>query len=432
MMYENKFWIRENNHFRTDKMEKDLSGLRYLHIGVDTLKYLFQCSIRPSVLTSIQKHYDLQLGNIINLEGTDFIISKSSKTSGYQYILKNLDLGFVVLLKSFYVEPEDVGSHLKIEVSPEVIDRSTAWGLDTQVENIAKIFGAQIQPVGIAAHIALDFKGVEIPQDFEARLVTRSRRNFRYNTINKVEFSLPETAVIYGQGQSYTFGQANTLQMCLYDKTAQAEKLDKLTFWQSVWGRTASVDNFPASEYQPGDKVHRLEFRFHHSVINEFVNGSVMADKHGLVKDDDGNNIHISIRSFSDLVPHLTYLFRYGLNQFRLIHSSTYIDPLWQAFLEDVEVYSPSPNFFYKREKKKPSGSSRRNVACWLGNVLRLYTRLGFEVDYVSNYILQSGLHSDLADYFCLPGPDRDLLYAVVYDFVREKMNLLSLEGVAA
>src|SRR5690606_14115006 len=118
MRYENKFWHRIGNQFYQEKKMIDLSGMRYLHTGVDTLKQLYNCLIRPDVLQDLQKAYE-DTDTIFHIGGIDWLITRSSKASGYQFILKNLDLGFVVLLKSFYAEADLSASHLKIECTPQ-------------------------------------------------------------------------------------------------------------------------------------------------------------------------------------------------------------------------------------------------------------------------------------------------------------------------
>lgn len=415
MMYENKKWERNGLSFNTKRASFDLSAVRFLHAGVDTLKQLYNCCIREGVLQTIDGHLSSSSGPLI-LGGIPWAVSKSSKVSGYQYILKNLEEGLVVLLKSYYLESEQCGSHLKIEVSPDLIERTTPHSLDMQLENVAKVFGSSLKRSGIAVHICLDFKGFDIPEDFEKRLVTRARRNFRYNKISNVEFDgVNEVAVVHGSGQSYTFGSAGGLQMCIYDKTAQIQKIDKVGFWENVWREVPSAEDPLLPEYNSGDKVQRLEFRFHHSIVQEFCYGT------GVVID-----------CFSDLQFHLTAFWRYALNNYRLMHSTTYIDPLWQLFMEDVQIYMPPLAIDYKRAQKEPSVSSRRNVAMWLGNAIKLHSRRGFSSDYTVNHIIQSGLDDDLFDYFKVLTRDKNVLRYRLREFVSEKMVNYQLCGVAA
>lgn len=428
MRYENKFWHREGNRFFNQSASFDLSGLRYLHSGVDTIKQLYNCIIRKEVLEALQAAYEGS-GNIFHCGGIDWLITRSSKMSGYQYILKNLDLGYVVLLKSFYAEADLSGSHLKIECTPQLIFENSPEELTKKINFIASLFCCQLVPSGVAVHIAVDVKGFEVPKDFEARLVAKAKRQYRFNSISDAQINLNETSVVYGAGQSYTFGSAGALQFCVYDKTAEAIKSDKIDFWRGVWSSVVASDfdgdfsNTDAiSEYQVVDTVHRIEARFHHSIINQFCWGTTGAD---------GKNI--SIKTYADLVPHLTALWNYALNNFRLQHSSTYIDPVWQALIQDIEFFCPSPNIMYRRGQKPPTESSRRNVAFWLGNQIKLYSRKRFNPEYVVSRLLASGLESDLSHYFNVPlYGNADGLYDVLLDFVSKKMQLHLLHGVAA
>jgi len=203
MRYENKFWHRIGNHFYNQNSSHDLSGLRYLHCGVDTIKQLYNCLLNQEVLKEIQSAYDSG-DRVLVVGGIDWALTRSSKASGYQYILKNLDLGFVVLLKSFYAEPDLSGSHVKIECTPQLIAEHTPKTLDAEIHAIASLFAFQLVPVGISCHIAVDVKGFEIPADLEARLVAKAKRQYKFNCISNAQLDLNETAVIYGAGQSYT------------------------------------------------------------------------------------------------------------------------------------------------------------------------------------------------------------------------------------
>lgn len=428
MRYENKFWHRDGHRFFNQTASVDLSGLCYLHTGVDTIKQLYNCLIRHDVLCAIQQAYDGG-DNVFSWGGFDWLITRSSKASGYQFILKNLDAGFVVLLKSFYADADLSASHLKIECTPQLIAEHTPESLTAEIDRIASLFCVQLVHAGVSVHIAVDVKGFVVPADFEARLVAKAKRQYKFNSISNAQLELNETAVIYGAGQSYTFGSAGSLQFCVYDKVAEALKSDKIDFWESIWSQVPASDfdgDFSnpaaASEYQVGDTVHRIEARFHHSVINQFCWGTKLPDGKLL-----------SIKNYSELAPHLTALWQYSLNNFRLQYSSSYIDPFWQALIEDIQFYCPAPALPYRREQKPPSDSSRRNVAFWLGNQIKLYSRKRFNPEYVVSRLLSSGLEADLAHYFgVLFYGNSDVLYDVLLDFVSEKMRLHLLNGVAA
>ncbi|WP_410966908.1 hypothetical protein, partial [Salmonella sp. SAL04277] len=84
--------------------------------------------------------------------------------------------------------------------------------------------------------------------------------------IERIEFD--SSASVYGRGETYMFGSASGLQLCIYNKTLQARATDKLDYWSKVW---ASLNGDPFGDgdpaYKPEEDVWRLEFRFHHSVI---------------------------------------------------------------------------------------------------------------------------------------------------------------------
>jgi hypothetical protein len=440
--YENKTMLRVTNNdkgtdiFQTDQLHYDLSAMRFLWSGVDSIRQLYVCNLRPDLIPAIERHYAIKSGDVIEWGGFEWKLSQSGKKSGYKYIFKNLELGFVVLVKSFYKEADKRGSHLKIEATPQIIDCLGLQRLTKRLRQIAQLFGETIEANGVAVHLAVDMKGLDLPDDFDRKLVCHSRRAYKAHGIADISnITLSEMAVTYGKNETFMFGNPSSLQMCLYNKTLEALKSDKLSFHESQWLRTPSVQDLLTPEYGDGsdgdeaDTVHRLEFRIHHSIIREFENGSI----HGLGK-------QLSIKEPVDLIKHIQPLFQYCLNAYRLQHSSTYIHPIWQKISEDVRfgfLTGQEPDidgFDYKRAvKKSDQGPGRRNVAMWLGNVLRLSARKGLKPDYVVQKLLDSGLDSDLADYFGMHlYGNSDVLHTVLYDFVEEKLRDHRLSGVAA
>ena len=407
----------------------DLSNMRFLHTGVDTIRQLYNCSIKQDVLEQISTHFEHFKTDVINIGGFLFKLSSSGKKSGYKYILKNLEMGFVVLLKSFYCEAEEMGPHMKIECSPQIIDELGFEKLTKELRAVASLFGDTLEASGIAVHMCVDIKGLELPEDFESKLATRSRRNLKVNGISSGHFGVSEASFVYGQGQTYMFGNTTSMQMCLYNKTLEAVKSDKLDFCEGIWRNTPSLEDPFIPEYKDGkdgneaDEVFRLEFRIHHSIIKEFENGHF-----------NNTGEIVCIREPKDLKQHLQGLWDYSLNNFRLQHSTRYVHPIWQKLMEDVEWFNVHPTFIYKRSAKKSSGqATRRNVAMWLGNHLRLAARKGFTPDHVVSHLLSSGLDSELADYFGLLSYGyHDELSECLYDFVNRRMLDHRLNGVAA
>lgn len=417
--YESRFWDRSGNVFQMPKAQIDLSDVRVLHAGVDTVKQLYKCSLRLERLGEIEA---LESGSVLNAGGQDWKVSRSGKKAGYQYILSNQDIGFVVLLKSFYAEAERHASHLKIEVSPWVIKQHSAETLTKRIDEIARIFAVELAPAGIAVHVAVDVKNLNIANDFENRFVARSKKSTKFSGISDLQFDLSEASVVYGDRQTMTWGSAGGLQFSIYDKVTEAIKSDKIDFWEGIWRDMPSVGDPFESEYQPGDSVRRIEARFHHSVIQQFANGTL---------DNEGNPIRL--RDYSDVALHLTALWRYALDVYRLQHSHRYIDPLWQLLIEDVRIYHPAPALIYRRERAPSTPNIRRNVAMWLGNVARVGARRRLLPDHLAKNVLASGLESELADYFGLTvfGSDNAVLLALT-DFFQRRMGDHILSGVAA
>lgn len=431
--YESKFMVRSGGQFKNERgtVAYDLTDLKFLHTGVDTIRQLYTCDLKQDIVEQLTTHFDKTTSDTITIGGIDWLFKKSGSSSGYQFNLKNLELGFVVLLKSFYIAGDERGTHIKIECTPQVIDDLGLSKLTDKLRSIASIFGDTIEASSVACHICCDMKGLVIPENFEANLVTRSKRNLSVKGISNAHFEAAAASFVYNRGETFMFGSSNQLQMCLYNKSLQASKTDNLAFYEHLWKQTpaADLDRFPDPEYRDGrdgeepDEVWRLEFRFHQNIIKEFENGNFNAT---------GNQI--CIREARDLIKHLNGLWQYALNNFRLQHSTTYIHPIWQLLIEDVTFRDFHKSFIYKRsQKKSDSPSSRRNVALFLGNHLKLASRLRLRPPDVVNSLLSLGFDSYFSDYFGLRQyGESDLLFAVMLDFVTKKMTQHALDGVAA
>lgn len=422
--YENKTWDRAGQVFSMVNGKKtesvDLSDVRILHCGVDTVKQLFNGTLKRDI-------YDLLAaatsGDVVNFGGIDWGLSRSAKQSGYQLILKNADYGFVVLLKSFYKEIDEEGPHIKVECSPHVIHKYNPNELTDKIRFVAGIFAENLKPSGCAVHLAVDVKNLTVPSDFENRFVCKAKRESKFNAISAVEYAnLNEIACIYGDRQTFTYGQPSAIQFTLYNKTVEIAARDKIDFWHRVWSETPSVDDINQSEFQLGDDVKRIELRLHHSVVQQFARGT------------EGMEGYRDHPTFKRLVPHLNALWRYGLDNFRLQHSYRYVDPLWQMFSEDVQFNAYLTAFFYRREFKSASPTTRRNVAFFIGNFLRLATRRCLTVDFVTRSFLAMGIDAELSDYFDIPhfGTGGHALYQAIAEFIDKRMRQLMLDGVAA
>jgi len=96
----------------------DLSGVRLLRCGVDTVRQLYRGLIRPEIMALFEKP-----GVMVEFAGEFWHAGRVGRDSGYQYKLQNADLGFVLLIKNFNAKLEQIGPHLKIEVSPQPLTR---------------------------------------------------------------------------------------------------------------------------------------------------------------------------------------------------------------------------------------------------------------------------------------------------------------------
>ena len=440
--YENKKPNRSGSVFTNDRgsIISDLSSVRFLFRGVDTIRQLYNCSVRPEIFDAVTKHWETAKDDVIILQGMEFKLSSSGKAAGYKYILKNLEAGVIVLFKSMYCEADKQGPHIKIEATPQLIQELGLQKLTNYLRQVASIFADTLEASGVAVHLACDFKGWEPPQDFESNLVTRSKRNLRVNALTAAHNqSVSEVALVYGQGQTYMFGESGSLQFCLYEKSAEAIKSRKLEFCESLWSQVPSVDDPSKPEYNDGsdgteaDTVRRVEFRIHQSVIKEFEHGHFNVTQQ---LDEKGNivspGVLCSIREARDLIPHLQGLWEYCLNNFRYQYSTTYVHPLWSMLSDDVEWFGFAEGWTYKRSQKKSvDGVSNRNVAMWLGNWLRIAAAKGLKTSFVVNQIMSAGADSMVADYFGvrLYGNTNEVV-SLLTEFVEKRMRDHRLNGV--
>lgn len=405
----------KGNVARGEYFEMDLSGIRIIHSGVDTFKQLIRGFLNPDILNLIGLHYDSNVNYPIVFGDYQFKVSKAGSKSGFQWILRNNGMGIVVMLKSFYAQSDEEGTHCKIEYSPHFILNNSPAELDAVSAELASMFMNQFVFADVAVHLATDIKGWSAPDDLEKRMRTKAKRSYTFAGISEFDFDVSAVAVKYGQKESFTFGGAGSIQACIYDKTKEVQAKDKAQFWSEIWSKTPSVDDCFDSEYKEGDQVTRIEFRFHHSVIRQFCKGTKAME----------------VTNFSQLSSHLTGLYKYALDNFRLHRNKNYIDPLWQLLLDDVVFFDAAKPLIYKRSYKGESASSRRNVAFWMGNAMRLFARQGFTVDTVVNYFMQSGLFSDLKAYCKIPpNSTQSELFLVLHEFVRKRMDDHFLEGV--
>lgn len=365
--------IRVNQLFSEDKTGRlffdqktaqitDLSGVRLLRCGVDTVRQLYQGLLRPEIMALFEKP-----GAIVDFAGQRWHSGRVGRDSGYQYKLQNADLGFILLIKNFNAKIDSIGPHLKIEVSPHAIDSLSPERLQDRLDYYAQAVLTNVTRNQCAVHIALDLQGWKPPKDLVARLHCRARSHRDISGIQEIQWDLKSS--VYGRGETYMFGSAGGIQLALYNKTEQARATDKLDFWESRWKERDSFDPKDPNNYDPSQDVWRVELRYHHSVIAQFACGSV----------DCRTGATLETDSYAGLVPHLDGLWRYGLQQFKLISRPGYYEAIWTLLRTDVRVEVGTESLLdeteYKRYYKTSKGFSGKNVELFLGNFVSLLAR---------------------------------------------------------
>lgn len=340
----------------------DLSGVRLLRCGVDTVRQLYNGLIRPEVLALFEQRDDL-----VEFAGYEWLKGRIGRDSGYQYRLQNADLGLILLIKNHNVKAENVGPHLKIEVSPHALDGADPGILQGVLDDLAAGVLKGCETNQCAVHIALDVQGWTPPADLVDRMHCRSRRVRQISGIDRIEFD--GNASVYGRGETYMFGSASGLQLCIYNKTLQARTTDKLDYWHSVWsGLNGDPFGEGESAYNPMETVWRLEFRYHHSIIQQFSEGSTLAS--GEV---------IGCRTYAGLCPHLQGLWEYACDSFRVLSRAGIFDAFWSLIMHDAKVRIETDPLIdradYRRYYKTAKGFSGRNCEMFLGQFISLIAR---------------------------------------------------------
>jgi hypothetical protein len=386
----------------------DLSGVRLLHCGVDTVRQLYRGLIRPEVMALFEKP-----GTLVDFAGQRWHSGRVGKDSGYQYKLQNADLGIILLIKNFNSKLENIGPHLKIEVSPHAIDTLSPERLQQRMDFYAKNVLSNVERNQCAVHLALDLQGWTPPADMVARMHCRSRAARDISGIKEIQWTL-ESAT-YGKGQSFLFGSAGGVQLGIYNKTLQARACDKLDYWENVWRRRDSFDEGDPANYNPDQDVWRVELRYHHSVIQQFATGSVDLNTGKAIETDN----------FATFAPHLDGLWRYGLRQFKLLHRPGYFEPVWTLIREDMRVDLPVDSLVdetdYKRSYKTSRGFSGKNVELFLGNFVSLLARERVGARRAFHRLKDWECWPVIRDHYSAKGMDEDALYKHLKGILEER-----------
>lgn len=362
--------------------QANLSGVNVLWSGVDTVRQLFQGRLKPTVLAEIAVAYDQGYDAEITLNNTQWRVM-SGRRGGFRYLLQNREYGLTLLVQNFYAEPDSQGTHVKIEASPRWLYERGSKQVNDEMMFWGRFFLDDLEASGVAIHLAVDFQGWIPPEDFAQRFVTRAKTVSVHNGVSSLEWETGST--VNGRGETYTFGKANSLQVCLYDKSKEVDVSDKRAFMESIWECAVNEETFPDTCYDRDKPVWRLEIRLHHRIVNEVSDGT------------DGMSV---IKTFSDAVPHLTGLWRFALKANRYEVKKNWVHPLWTKLREDVGFGHPAPHLLYKRAKKEPGCGNEKNVSLAFGNLLSIYARNRFNARQAWDCLKKSGLWEDLTNYY--------------------------------
>lgn len=386
----------------------DLTGVRLLRCAVDTVRQLYRGMIRQGVLALFENP-----GSIVDFAGERWHSGRVGRDSGYQYKLQNADLGLILLIKNFNASIESVGPHLKIEVSPHAIDNLSPERLQARLDFYASEVLSHLEINQCATHLALDLQGWNPPADLVDHMQCKARSFRNISGVDQIHWD--SQAAVYGRGQSFLFGAASGVQLAIYNKTLQAKATDKLDYWESVWKARDSFDLEDSDNYNPNLPVWRVELRFHHSVIQQFASGSI----------DIRTGEVIDTSSYGAFAGHLDGLWRYGLNQFKLLDRAGYFSPIWTLIRDDVRVDLPVDSLLdeteYKRYYKTSRGFSGKNVELFLGNWVSLLARERVGAKKAFKFLKKWDCWPVIRDHYAGKGMSERALYGHVKGLLEER-----------
>jgi hypothetical protein len=386
----------------------DLSDVRILRCGVDTVRQHYRGVLRPDVLPMFEEQGFVEFAEVIWHKG------RVGRDSGYQYKLQNADLGIILLIKNFNAKPDSLGPHLKIEVSPHAIECRSHGELQQLMDTFATAVLSSMERNQCAVHLALDVQNWTPPEDIAARMHCRARTQRSVNGISEVEWATKCST--YNRGETSMFGSASGLQICIYNKTEQARATDKLDYWEKVWRTTDNpFDDADQGNYDAAKDVTRIELRFHHSIVQQFSLGSL--------------NIHtgqvIGGHTYAALVPHLDGLWRYGCEAFRLLDRPGTYNAFWTLISQDVRVSLPVVSLVdhttYKRHYKTATGFSGKNVDLFIGNMVSLLARerVGAKKAFAS--LKEWDCWPVIRDHYAAKGKTENGIYQHIKDLLQER-----------
>lgn len=407
----------------------NVSDFKILASTVDTIRQLYSGKMNPELLVTLDDVYQQgpgstwvdPLGNLFSVGG--------AMVGGYKYKLQSNDLGLIILLKHRHHTPDVSASHLKIELSPKLIQSMGVVQIQSYLDSIAAQWLQSPQPAGCAVHMALDVQGWQPSSSFIHNFVCRSKRVTTSHGISDFTVDSGEIASVYGHGQSMLFGTSRAMQCAIYNKTREALARDKLDFWESIWSTAPGDDPF-TSAYDPDQDVWRVELRFHQSVIREYAAGEIDLKKCEYISQETGEVIGTDphLMRWLDIVPHLTSLWRTSTLSFRLDHSPGLIDPYWQCINEDPVYFDNLEPIHMKRVRKQPGRGNEKNIGLALGNLISLYARQGFTQEKALECLCHSGIWGEIQAYY----QRRGLELWQLNDLIGKKLTERRLLGRAA
>ena len=395
----------------------DLTPVEIVGASVDTVRQLFYGLPVPELIDRLEQ-YAKAGESIFTFSNSNtaqkWHFTRMGKIARYRYKLQSNDEGIVILFGSFFNKMDKPGQHLKIELSPHFISQHSSekiWERLHGYNGLSRFFLDEPEAKGCAIHLACDYQGFNLPKDFIYKFSTYSRTIRAYDGLNNIDLSdITEAIATYGGddlAKNYLIGKAASVQFCLYDKSLEVVKSDKLDYFHQEWNA------YTFGFFDPEKTVRRIEARLHHQVIREI-----------------GIGMEKEFESFIEIVPYLTDIWRYALSKNRLNIDDKHevLHPFWQLLMEDVYFYVPAKGLFLCRKKKESVSPIGKNIGLALGNMITIYARQHMNVKQVMQQLRLLTFYPELISYY----RSRNLTESDLREYVERSLCLRHLIGKAA